>query len=89
MPRFGPNYQSLWLEKIVKALQMLGGEASLPDIYDQIQKNSQSPLPASWRSTVRQQLQYHDPDSRHYQRKQALFFHSARAKWGLRPKANM
>jgi hypothetical protein len=72
-----------WLTEVVEALHNLGGEASLPDIYDQITKNHLAPLSPSWKSTVRQVLQLHDPKSRYYTVKKALFTHAGRGKWGL------
>jgi len=77
----------VWQPRLVAALQELGGEAKLTDIYAQIERAHQGSLLGFWKSTVRQTLQTHDPDSRYFQFQDALFYHKGRGTWGLRTSA--
>jgi|HubBroStandDraft_6_1064221.scaffolds.fasta_scaffold2765695_1 hypothetical protein len=79
-----PRGGRIWLPKIVAALQQLGGESNLTDLYAQIEKAHMGPLANTWKSTVRQTLQMHDPDSRYYYGNSAVFYHKGRGRWALR-----
>ena len=73
-----------WPLRIVSALEALGGEAGLSAIYAEIQRQSSDTLEGNWRSTVRQNLQYHCQESRFFGYKDVLFAHKGRGIWGLR-----
>jgi hypothetical protein len=73
-----------WRPRIVAALKALGGEASLADLYAEIQRQANETLLGNWRSTVRQCLQYHCPESQSYLSHRPLFMHKARGLWALR-----
>jgi len=52
-----------WLEDIVTALENLGGQAPLRDIYSEVSKIREQPLPKSWKEVLRATIQYNSPDS--------------------------
>lgn len=76
---------AIWPPRIVAALTSLGGEARLADLYVEIQKAIDEPLAPNWRSSVRQTLQCHCPQSPYFSGKEALFEHKVRGTWRLRP----
>lgn len=74
---------SIWLAEIVTALKQLRGEATLADIYAQIEKNYKGNKVPSWKSNVRQMLQLYDPKSKYYNGREPIFSHKGRGKWAL------
>jgi len=78
-----------WLkvEDIELALFNLGGAGSLKDIYEEIGKLKGFSLTSNQQAKVRQQLQYYNKESPHYQNKGDLFFKLNGIRdglWGLR-----
>jgi hypothetical protein len=73
----------IWLREVKKALEQLGGEATLAELYARIDKNYKEPKAASWKSSVRQTLQYYDPESGYYVGREPLFSRRGRGKWAL------
>lgn len=72
-----------WAETIVSALRDLGGEASLRDIYDQIEKAGGVDLGPSWKSCVRGALQVNCSQTLNFNRRSNLFYHKKQGVWGL------
>ena len=74
-------------ERIQDALEYLGGEARLNDIYDYIEQTSDIELSPSWEATVRGTLERASSSSNVYAGKEDLFY-SVRGLgsgiWGLR-----
>ncbi len=76
-----------WKDEIIAALRSLGGEASLANIYDQIESNSIRNLPENWKAIVRYTLQLYSSDTDTFKAGgEDLFRHLGRGQWGLREK---
>jgi hypothetical protein len=73
-----------WKDEIAIALQALGGEATLSEIYDYIELNALRKLPDTWKATVRYTLQLNSSDTETYKGGDDLFQHFDRGCWGLR-----
>lgn len=52
-----------WLEEITEALNELGGEGTLLDIYNQIEDRKQMKLTTAWKNTVRRTIYDNTKDS--------------------------
>jgi len=76
-----------WANDLVQALENLGGQAPLAEIYDEI-KNIRSNLSSTWRATVRERIQRHSTDSDAYNPRNPNLFYSVEGLgagiWGLR-----
>lgn len=76
-----------WREDIEKALNNLGGQAHLSDIYCEIEKIREGKLSQKWHSVVRGEIERFSSDSKVYNGK-LDFFYSVEGKgngiWGLR-----
>ena len=57
-----------WEDDIVQALRNLGGTARYADLYEEVKKVRNGPLPAAWQATVRRTIQSHSSDSRGFTR---------------------
>jgi hypothetical protein len=76
-------YPMAWKDDIIAALQGLGGEADLANIYEEVHLDR----PRSqrhWRSSIRRTLQMHNPDSKHYYGEEPFFHRPSKGRWGLR-----
>lgn len=62
-----------WRDEVVAALQHIGGEGTLADIYASVQGLHDGDLPASWQAIVRRELEYNSSDSESYQKRFDLF----------------
>jgi hypothetical protein len=74
----------LWREEIAQALGKLKGEATLSELYSEIERTHAGKLASNWKSSVRQTLQFCNPESSYYSQKYNLFYRKARGVWGLR-----
>ena len=69
-----------WTARIAAALKALGGEASLPNLYAEIQKQFEDQaLANNWQSSVRQTLQSNSAEWPYLGNKTPLFRHKARS----------
>ncbi|MBE7896962.1 HNH endonuclease [Paenibacillus polymyxa] len=57
------NNTKSWLEEIIEALNELGGEGTLLDIYTQIEDRKQMELTKAWKNTVRRTIYDNTKDS--------------------------
>lgn len=76
-----------WKERIQDALEHLGGEARLNDIYDYIERTSDIELSPSWDAPVRATLERASSSSNMYEGKEDCFYsvHGIGSGiWGLR-----
>jgi hypothetical protein len=72
-----------WTDDIVDVLQILGGEADLVNIYEEVRRRRPGSK-SNWRSSIRRALQTHNPDSKHYYGEEPLFHSPRKGRWGLR-----
>ncbi len=63
-----------WKMMLRDALEHLGGEAHLKDIYKYIEDNFGNSLTAAWKATVRGTLERASSDSKAYDGKDDLFY---------------
>lgn len=76
-----------WREDVVNALHSIGGTGSLSQIYEAISEIRPQPLPKSWQSTVRKELEHNSSDTSSYKGKFDLFYSVqglGNGIWGLR-----
>lgn len=76
-----------WKELLLDALEHLGGEAHLEEIYSYVKNSGQKPLTNRWRATVRRTLERASSDSKNFDGGQDLFYsvHGlGGGRWGLR-----
>lgn len=55
-----------WLERIISAFDLRGGEADLTEIYDVIEKKWLEVLTKSWQATVRKEIETHCRNSANF-----------------------
>ena len=51
------------VDRIVQALEALGGSAAYAELYDYLEKNAVAPLPRTWKDNVRGRVEEHSSDS--------------------------
>jgi hypothetical protein len=73
-----------WKDEIVDALEALGGEAVLADIYGYIENHRLSDLPETWKATVRYNLALYSSETETYKGGEDLFCHLGKGHWGLK-----
>ena len=77
-----------WLDVTIEALNKLGGEGSLEDIYKKIEelgyKKRSIDHCSTWHNTVRQIIYDHSSDSESFRSKKDIFRHIERSVWALR-----
>ncbi len=78
-----------WKELVVSALEALGREANLADIYGYIEEHARRELPQNWNAMVRYTLQLHSSDTKTFERGSGedLFQRLDRGYWALRPES--
>ena len=80
-----------WATDLVQALENLGGQAQLSDIYCEI-KQIRPNLTSAWKSSVRERIQRHSSDSLSYNPDNPDLFYSVEGLgsgiWGLRSSLN-
>jgi hypothetical protein len=62
-----------WLDEVRRALEKLGGTASLSELYDEIKRRPTRPLSEHWDGTVRATLAHNSSDSKIYRWKRDVF----------------
>lgn len=73
-----------WKDKVIEALERLGGQANLTDIYQYIQNNTTRKLSKTWQTTIRRTLYNFSSDVDAYLGGDDLFQHIGKGRWGLR-----
>ena len=71
------------VEDVRKAINNLGGQATLRQIYGEVELIKDSPLPKSWQANVRQAIETHSSDSHVFQGKD-YFRKIRKGIWALR-----
>jgi len=75
-----------WLEDISIALENLGGIAHYSDLYAEVERIRNSPLPESWKAIIREVIESHSSDSLKYKGRDVFFSVEGLGNgiWGLR-----
>ena len=76
-----------WRDKIVEALNNLGGEALLSEIYDEVANITGASVTVSFKASIRDALEKNSSDSVKYNYKYDVFYcvhGKGNGKWGLR-----
>ncbi len=76
-----------WKEEIINALEHLGGEAHLSEIYEYISAHTDRKLSTKWKATVRGTLESASSDSARFEGDKDLFYSAeglGSGVWGLR-----
>jgi hypothetical protein len=69
------NITISWKNELVSVLTHLGGKATLNQIYDFIENDSNRNLSSNWKAVVRRTLQMHSSDTQTYKGGEDLFKH--------------
>lgn len=79
-------HPATWKKEIAAALDTLGGEGSLADIYETIHRTTARDLPENWKSCIRYNLQLNSSDTETFSRGSGedLFQKVGRGRWKLR-----
>jgi hypothetical protein len=77
-----------WVEDIVRALNNLGGQATLHQIYVEVERIRKAPLPKSWQANIRERIESHSSNSKYF-RGNDLFQKVDRGTWALRDQAKI
>lgn len=56
-----------WIEDIVRAITNLGGQATLTQIYEEVKRIRQGPLPKMWQHIIQDTIYQHSSDTQKYQ----------------------
>lgn len=75
------------VDKIVQALEALGGVAKYSELYSYLEKNAIAPLPKKWKASVRARIEENSSDSQAFKGRQDLFYAVnglGNGVWGLR-----
>ncbi|MBI1937010.1 MAG: hypothetical protein HYS25_02695 [Ignavibacteriales bacterium] len=78
------NLTMSWKNELISVITQLGGKASLTDIYDFIENNSNRNLSSNWKAVVRRTLQMHSSDTQTYKGGEDLFKHVESGVYQLR-----
>lgn len=76
-----------WFEDVYNALEGLGGEANLSEVYDAVRSRREEALPKSWKEVVRKEIEANSSDSRYHQGKRDVFYSVngiGEGRWGIR-----
>ena len=76
-----------WRVDVQAALENIGGQGSLEAIYAAVRLLRPAPMPATWQSIVRRELEYNSSDSESFQQRYDLFYSVGgigKGIWGLR-----
>ena len=73
-----------WKDRVIDALENLGGQANLADIYQYIRGSTSKKLSKTWQTTIRRTLYNHSSDVEAYLGGDDLFQHLGKGRWGLR-----
>lgn len=72
-----------WVEDIVRAITNLGGQAPLTQIYDEVKRIRQGPLPKMWQHIIQDTIYQHSSDTQKFQGND-LFRKIDKGVWSLR-----
>ena len=75
------------VNRIVQALEALGGSATYAELYAYLEKNASSVLPRTWKDNVRGRIEEHSSDSNAFNGRRDLFYSvlgKGSGVWGLR-----
>lgn len=72
-----------WVEDIIQVLKNLGGQATLYQIYDEVRKIRQGPLPKMWQHIIQDTIYQHSSDTQKFQGND-LFRKVDKGVWALR-----
>ena len=72
-----------WVEDIVQALENLGGQATLTQIYEEVKRIRLEPLPDSFKASIRERIEAYSSDSTNFKGKD-LFKRIDKGVWALR-----
>lgn len=75
-----------WVDDICRALKNLGGKATLNQIYDEVSKIRQGPLPKMWQHIIQDTIYQHSSDTKKFQGKD-LFRKVDKGVWAIRGQA--
>lgn len=73
-----------WKDRVMDALESLGGQANLADIYQHVRDNTTRKLSKTWQTTIRRTLYNYSSDVGAYLGGEDLFQHLGKGRWGLR-----
>lgn len=76
-----------WKEEIIEALKSLGGEATLQEVYAEIEIRDNKTLTDAFKSTVRNVIYSKSSDSKRFKNGEDLFYalsEKGEGRWGLR-----
>jgi hypothetical protein len=76
--------KSGWKDRVIDALESLGGQANLNDIYQYVQDNTSGKLSKTWQTIIRRTLYNFSSDVDAYLGGDDLFQHLGKGRWGLR-----
>jgi len=62
-----------WIKDIVTALSNLGGTAHYSELYEEIKRIRQAPLPSAWKKIVQRQIQDHADESQGFKNKNLFY----------------
>ena len=72
-----------WIDDITQALQNLGGQATLSQIYDEVRRIRQESLPKMWQHIIQDTIYQHSSDTRKFKGND-LFHKVDKGVWALR-----
>lgn len=73
-----------WRTEIRNAIQALGGEAELADIYTYVLSHTKRDLPNSWPQIIRYTIQTNSSDSASFKGKHDIFKKIGKGRWSIR-----
>lgn len=79
----GVEKMATWLQNIVEALKQMGGQATLKQIYDEVCRIRQEPLPKMWQHIIQDTIYQHSSDTQKFQGND-LFRKVDKGIWALR-----
>jgi len=79
---------STWKDEARKALENLGGEASLKEIYKEVEKTSTKKITRTYQASIREALERNSSDSKVFNGKEDIFYSKGIGSgiWGIRKK---
>lgn len=87
VPTVGKDkFMSTWIEDIAQSLKNLGGQATLTQIYEEVKRIRQSPLPKMWQHIIQDTIYQNSSDTQKFQGND-LFRKVDKGMWALRGQA--
>jgi len=77
-----------WVEDIVRAITNYGGQATLTQIYDEVKRIRQGPLPKMWQHIIQDTIYQHSSDTQKFQGNN-LFQRMGNGIWALYDQSNI